>query len=91
MKLRGRKLKIDEVEKGGSWEVIYSHLIRIQHTIQEGAAPESSLLSIWAHAQRKLTSKSQFEGAVDIEAAMLLIAPESSITCVNFGNTVINP
>jgi hypothetical protein len=43
MKLRGRKLKIDEVEKGGSWEVIYSHLIRIQHTRQEGAAPESSL------------------------------------------------
>jgi hypothetical protein len=60
--------------------VIYPHLIRVWHTRQEGAAPESSL-----------ASKSQFKGAIDIEAAILLIAPKSSITCVNFDNTVINP
>jgi hypothetical protein len=67
---------LDKVREGGSWEVIYPHLIRIQHTRQEGPAPESS--------------KPVFNGAVDIEAAMLLIAPESSITCANFGNTVIS-
>jgi hypothetical protein len=55
------KLRREEVEKGGSWEVIYPHLIRVQHTRQEGAAPESSKLV--------------FEGAVDIEAAMLQWLP----------------